>query len=99
MTLTALQRLESQLSNAKGILNQQKLCDPDHRQLCDSVRSALQTVMTERILAEIQAARRMIREVTRQPNAAFVAINSGQARVTAVSRRPAEWRARCALLD
>ena len=78
MTLTALQRLESQLSNAKGILNQQKLCDPDHRQLGDIVRSALETVMTERILAEIQAARRMIRGVTRQPNAAFVAINSGQ---------------------
>jgi hypothetical protein len=63
MTPADLHRLESQLSTAEGILKQQELCGPAHRQLRDSLRSALRTVMTERLRAEIQAARRMIRGV------------------------------------
>jgi len=62
MNLASLQRLESQLSTADGILNQQELCGPAHRQLRNNLRSALGTVATERVLAESQAARRMIRQ-------------------------------------
>ena len=62
MNLTSLQRLESQLSNAEGILNQQELCGPAHRQLRNNLRSALETVATERLRAEIRAVRRMIRQ-------------------------------------
>ena len=62
MNLAFLQRLESQLANVEGILNQQELCGPTHRQLRNNLRSALETVATERVRVESQAARRMIRD-------------------------------------
>jgi hypothetical protein len=62
MNLASLQRLESQLCNVEGLLNQRELCARSHRQLRNNLRSALETVATERVRAESQAARRMIRE-------------------------------------